>query len=210
MPGETVTLKRRQTNARLVLLGLFGLFFLPVAGAVLVAAYAPHWTPFGSINLGELVRPPVAEALHDMTPLDVKPMSEVGSSAPWIIAHVGDFPCDGLCDDALVQMRQARLALGKDAHRVERWWLLRNRPDAGAVSTMMQKYPGLRIGLLGERSPLAEPAMADTAVQIVDPAGFLILRYPLGRSGSVRSNDVARDVLKDLKRLLKNSKQGSR
>ena len=97
-------------------------------------------------------------------------------------------------------MRQARLALGKDAHRVARWWLPTDRPHPRTVAGVLDAYPGLRVGLVGSESVLAARSAPPVAIQVVDPAGFLILRY----SGE----PVAADVLKDLKRLLKISKQG--
>ena len=198
---------KARTNARFVLIGLFALFFLPVFGAIIIAVNAPHWTPFGSINHGELVQPAVADALRDMLPLDAGPMYEAGPSAPWIIAHVGPSSCDLMCEGTLVQMRQARLALGKDAHRVERWWLPKSRPQTRTVSAIMQAFPGLRIGLLAAHSPLAAVESPTIRVQTIDPAGFLILRYSADRQETEQSNELARALLKDFKRLLKNSKQ---
>ena len=200
--------KNKQARARFVLIGIFALFFIPVFGAVFVAVMAPHWIPFGRINHGDLVQPPVANVLADMVPLDEGPADQRGPSQPWIIAHVGNSMCDRRCEYALVQMRQARLALGKDAHRVQRWWLLTQRPQPSTVTAMIETYPGLRIGLLKKPSALAGSAMPATAVQTIDPAGFLILRYPFDNNKQEQVKDLATALRKDFKRLLKISKQG--
>ena len=198
----------KRTHARLLLVGLFALFFLPVLSAMLIAVKAPHWTPFGSINYGELVQPPVADALSEMIPLDAGPAYKAGSSAPWVIAHVGYSSCDSRCENTLAQMRQARLALGKDAQRVERWWLLAARPHESAVQAQMTAYPGLRIGLIDPRSPLLGGESSEVLVQSIDPAGFLVLRYLAANQEKGQNNDLGRALLKDFKRLLKISKQG--
>jgi len=203
--------KNRQTRARLVLVGLFALFFIPVFGAVFVAVKAPHWVPFGRINHGDLVQPPVANALRNLMPLDAGPVSKRGPSASWIIAHIGRSSCDARCEYALNQMRQARLALGKDAYRVERWWLVTHPPQTSIVTAVMQAYPGLRIGLLDASSPRAGAGMPASAVQMIDPAGFLVLRYPADWQRKEPVTEVASGLasalLKDFKRLLKISKQ---
>ncbi|MFT5171881.1 MAG: hypothetical protein ACI8W7_000045 [Gammaproteobacteria bacterium] len=213
MPTEVLTeqQKNRQTRARLVLIGIFTLFFVPVFGAVVIAVVAPHWVPFGRVNNGELVQPPIADVLLNLSPLDAEPAYKPGPETPWVIAHVGPASCDVRCEYALVRMRQARLALGKDAHRVQRWWLVTESISPGQVTTMMQSYPGLRIGLLRPRTPLAAHTFATIAVQMIDPAGFLILQYPnnwqdkeLATQGAT---GLAGALLKDLKRLLKISKR---
>jgi hypothetical protein len=203
----------KRLRARLVLLGLFALFFLPVISAVFIAAKAPHWTPFGSINYGELVQPPVADALRDMKPLDGGAEYSSGLSAPWVIAHVGHAECVQQCEIALAQMRQARLALGKDAHRVQRWWLVLESPEPATVVAIQQAHPGLRIGLLDAHSPMAATSLQSTSVQMIDPAGFLILRYstlaPSAAQGTSQFNDLPRALLKDFKRLLRISREGA-
>jgi hypothetical protein len=117
-----------------------------------------------------------------------------------MLAHVGPAQCDAGCTQALLDMRQARLALGKDARRVARWWLVTGRPEARALAGVRGAYPGMRVGLIGSDSILSTQPEPSAAIQLVDPAGLLILRYSGG--------SVAADVLKDLKRLLKISTQG--
>lgn len=215
----TVETAQKRTRARLVLAGLFALFFIPIFGAVLVAVVAPHWIPFGRVNHGELLRPAVADALQAMIPIDAGEAFTRGQAEPWIIAHLGDASCDKACEHALVQMRQARLALGKDAHRVERWWLVTRRPEAATVARVLKQFPGLRIGLLQQQSPILSHAAIPAAVYMVDPMGFLVLKYaytvsqvaavptpdetPATGSGS----EMASALRKDFKRLLKLSRQ---
>ena len=219
MSAETAEPVGKRTRARWVLVGLFALFFIPIFGAVLVAVVAPHWIPFGRVNYGELLRPPVADALQTMTPIDAGEAFTRGPSQPWIIAHLGDASCDEACDYALVQMRQARLALGKDAHRVERWWLMTRRPEPGTVPRVLEKFPGLRIGLVPEQSPIFIHAAHPTMVFMVDPMGFLVLKYTQSESQAavLPTTDSASDtesgaalasaLRKDFKRLLKLSRQ---
>ncbi len=198
----------KRTRARLMLVVLFAMFFVPVFGAILVAVVAPHWIPFGGINHGELIRPPIAGAVDGLLSLDEGPTDQRGHDKPWLIVHVGPPVCDADCEYALVQMRQARLALGKDAHRVERWWLMTQRPQRSTVIAMKQDFPGLRMGLLPATSPLIGGAARKSVVQMIDPVGFLILHYPSDWRERHQDRALASALHKDFKRLLKISKQG--
>ncbi len=184
---------------RVTLLALFALFFLPVLGAVVLQVLAPGWIPFGgTTNRGELVHPPVGAGIEQVHFLDsAQPRS---GDAVWILVHAGNAPCEVGCASALAAMRQARLALGKDAHRVARWWLVTREPAAGSVAAVLQAFPGTRVGIVSDVSALFADPSGTAPVQVVDPAGFLILRY--------RDADPAQALFKDLKRLLRVSGRG--
>ena len=187
----------RQRRARLALLGLFSLFFLPLVAALVLNVAAPGWLPFGRVNRGELVQPPQPVAVDDVQALDGTAFGPDGE-AVWQIVYVGSSPCDEACAMALAKMRQARLALGKDAGRVARWWLMTGQADARSVSDARAQHPGLRLGVVAAGSVLV-PGQPGS-VRLVDPAGLLVLRYPPEASASA--------ILKDLKRLLRISTQG--
>ena len=189
--------QHRQRRGRLALLGLFALFFLPLVAALVLNVAAPGWLPFGRVNRGELVRPPQPVAAGDVRALDGAAFGPDGE-AVWQLVYVGSSECGDPCSTALARMRQARLALGKDAGRVARWWLMTAMPDARSVSSARAEYPGLRLGVVSARSVLVPGAPG--SVRLVDPAGLLVLRYPPDASASA--------ILKDLRRLLRISTQG--
>lgn len=208
MPGgagvsaEPVELRRVTSGwrARIALIGLFALFFAPIIGAYVLNAFAPGWLPFGRVNHGELVQPARPAGLSAIQVLDGPAWAETVELTPWTLLHVAGPVCTDACRNVLVNMRQARLALGKDADRVSRWWLVTGLPEARSVALAREIDPGLRIGrIVGDAGVLTEDP-APGLVQLVDPAGYLILRY--------RDADAASDMLKDLKRLLKVSIQG--
>lgn len=204
------TERSTRNRARFVLVGLFVLFFIPVFGAVIIAAVAPHWVPFGSINHGELVQPPVADVLRELRVLDDAGPRVDDDRESWTIAHVSDGQCEARCEYAFLQMRQARLALGKDAHRVERWWFVTRQPDVQLLERITGAWPGMRIGKVDADSALAAYVASATSVVMVDPAGFLVMWYPddpTGGESSGESNTLATALRKDFKRLLKISKR---
>lgn len=182
---------------RLFVVALFSVFMFPIVGALALNVLAPSWSPFGRVNRGELVEPPVRldEPLLALTERHL--VSDAEREGTWMVVHVSKPPCNANCEKALVSLRQARLALGKDASRVDRWWMMTREADARTVQRVAAAYPGLKMTVLERPWPLGRP---DAPLQVVDPAGYVILSYERA--------DAASDLLKDLKRLLKISKQG--
>lgn len=180
-------------RGRGLLLGLFALFLLPIVAALVLTTALPHWLPFGQVNRGELVQPPLPARLSAVRPLDGA--APLAGEASWLVAHASPAPCRARCRQAIASIRQAWLALGKDAGEVERWWLTPRAVDAGEVLRARELDPGLRVGVLRGDSPLLPAAGGGPALQVVDPAGYLILRY--------RDAGAADDLHKDLERLIR-------
>jgi hypothetical protein len=119
----------------------------------------------------------------------------------WVLLHVDSGACGDACRKKLAYMRQARLALGSDAERVEGVWLL----DDSAVpsSALLREHEGLKVlrasgrAFLSEFSPSGNPS---GYIYLLDPLGTLMLRFP--------GDPDAGRMLKDLARLLKVSRIG--
>jgi len=188
---------RRQRRGRLALLGLFAVFFVPLLVALVLNITAPGWQPFGRVNRGQLVQPPQPVAAMGVRALDGAPFG-VDGEAVWQLAYAGPPTCAEACASALQKMRQARLALGKDAGRVARWWLMTAMPDARTVSQARSEHPGVRLAVAnpGAAAISGEPG----SIMLVDPGALVVLRYAPDASASA--------ILKDLKRLLRISTQG--
>jgi cytochrome oxidase Cu insertion factor (SCO1/SenC/PrrC family) len=129
----------------------------------------------------------------------------------WSLVYAGAGDCAPACAAALVNMRQSWLALGKDARRVQRWFLVSD--GKLPASGLLEEHPGLAVitptltssGTLGaalgvarDSLPVGETAAGGT-IWMMDPGGFVILAY--GPSAS------ATDILRDMQRLLKYSAQ---
>jgi hypothetical protein len=180
------------------LVGLFVVFFGPVVLALVLNVAVPGWLPFGRVNQGELVSPPATVIPGAIRTVAGAPFGAEGGEVAWRLVHAGPVTCGEACAEALLKMRQARLALGKDATRVARWWLASGSPDPARVAVITREHPGLNVGIAPRDSVLlgAPPG----SVQLVDPSGLLVLRYGPALGASA--------ILKDLKRLLRISKQG--
>ncbi len=191
----------RRTGRRQLLL-VASLFFVPLAAASWLYL-SSNWRPAVGVQNGELIDPP--------RPLPDAPLLlPDGSAAPadalrsgWLLVYVENDACAEPCRRALTDMRQARLALDKDAVRVKRILL-----HAGACCETGFGADDSDLHVLAAGGAegaalraLFPPAMTgEPGIYIVDPHGNLMMSYaPSG---------AARGILRDLERLLRLSHIG--
>jgi len=185
-----------RNRRRLIL--IFLLFFTPALLAWLLILSG--WRPGGTTNHGQLVQPPA--------PVSALPLrNESGTAAGeerflgrWSMLLVLDGPCDDACLLTLDRMSRAHIALNKDADRVQ---LLLVLPESATAPALPPEGPAL---LRLPRPVAADLTDADpggaatpSAVHLVDPYGYRMMRYP--------SPLDAEGLLKDLRRLLRLSKE---
>jgi cytochrome oxidase Cu insertion factor (SCO1/SenC/PrrC family) len=192
-------------RARLGLLSLAGLFFVPLALAFYLY-YGTSWRPGGGAAQGELIDParPLPEAA--LAGPDGAPLAAGLLRGTWHLVYVGTGDCDAACSAALVESRQVRLALDKDMGRVGRIFLYAGPlRDARAVAL---EHPDLVTVSLdndgGQRLlaafPQDPPPLTAARLYIVDPLGNLMMSYP--------PDAGPRAILTDLERLLRLSHIG--
>lgn len=187
-------------RSRLYLLFIVACFAVPLAAAGWLAA---RGMPGSTVQHGELLHPAQPITVR-LTTLDGRITTFRGR---WTLLYVGsDDPCAAPCQTALYDLRQVRLALGKDMSRVETLWLLDAMPDAALRHWLAGEHAAMTVGVdaAGLKSALAKAfADADATgdwIYLMDPLGNLLMRYPV--------TVEPRHLLKDLQRLLKWSRIG--
>lgn len=195
---------RRRRRGRLTLVLLILVFALPLAVATWLYHNPQVWKPTTFTNHGELINPARPMEPISLVELSGEPFGTEQLLGYWTLLHVGHAHCDPACEEALVDTRQLRLALGHDIDRVQRVYLFTEAPALAALTPILDAHPRLRL-VTGDRPALA-PVMALLGsnavghVYLLDPLGNLVLRY---------GPEVdARDMFKDVKRLLRNSRIG--
>jgi predicted nucleic acid-binding Zn ribbon protein len=186
--------RRRSRRLALVILAL--------CAAPFVAAWLAYfvWPPQSRVNYGDLIdaRPLMDPVLRG---IDAKPFRVSQLRGKWILLQLDSGDCSEECRKKLVYMRQVRLALGKDAERVERVWLLTDGaiPEAAQLRDIQGTFVAQAAGsaLLSE-FPAAQNASGH--IYVVDPLGNLMLRFP--------TDPDPRRMLKDMTRLLSVSRVG--
>lgn len=189
----------RRNRRRLLLLisGLMVPFFL-----AWIMVRFEVWLPAGTINKGEF--------LADKEPLNRWPwQSEQGFPDAlrqhWLLVLVTPEPCGDSCDRWQQQLQQIHKALGKEGERVRRVLLQPvsagnplPKPLSGMGQSDIRRWHGLT---MSTPDWLARPWLKEGyQVLVVDPMGNLVTGYANDQSG--------RDLLRDLRRLLKASSAG--
>ena len=173
------------TKGRIVLLSLIVLFALPAIIAKVVLSQG--WYETGVTNRGELVEPYTTfEQLGQTSPL-----SEKG----WQLAYVLPSDCQEQCQQQLHLMQQSHIALGKYQERVVPViWTSKQSESTSETMMVMQM-----------NDSLSEKVQAGQML-IVDPLGQLVMAYtPEANEDLVQ---LSKDVLADLRKLLKLSRVG--
>lgn len=214
--------QRADTRGRMVLLLIAG---IPVT--MILAATWLWWFvargeidlvgALGTANQGELVQPPRPLPEYEL-------LTASGALMPWtnpdhqwtlLVTNDGD-TCAVDCERKLYLTRQIHIALGKELHRVRRFYLGDRSPQATrlAVDSLSDQRPlpddfpallesehrGITVAQVApaDYRALFPEALEDSARwYLVDPAGWVMMTYD--------GEDSYKDVISDLKFLLKNS-----
>ena len=175
------------------------LVILAFCAAPTVAAWLAYfvWQPQSRSNYGELLEPRTLPDPELRRPdAGTFRLSELRHK--WVLLQIDSAACGESCRKKLVYMRQARLALGKDADRVERVWLVDDAADPDPA--LLREHEGLKVARAA-RGGLGDPLPLETGyIYVVDPLGSLMMRFPGEPDG--------RRMLRDLSRLLRASRVG--
>jgi hypothetical protein len=184
---------RRAGRSKLLLVG--SIFLVPFATAILLYHFS-GWRPEVKSH-GTLIDPPRPLAVAGVALPDGRPADAGVFRDRWSLVHPAP-ACDERTEALLDELARVRLALDKDASRVQRVLLHAGACEGAAFSSREADLLVLRAhGPEGQAFLDAFPPGIDgtTGIYIVDPHGNLMMSYPA--SGS------ARGLLRDLEKLLK-------
>ncbi len=190
--------QRKKGRRQLIL--LVTIFFGPMILAWLLYSTGIGFPSAPSTEHGVLITP--VKLVSD-TNLSV-PREEQDSPYPgrWTLALAADGACNQLCEQLLYEIRQVRVALGKEDRRVQRILFLTS--DTPLNAAVLAKHPGLQVlapenTLTGEFIAAIEP-YGTSNVFLIDPLGNLIMYFT--------PDTGMKGLHKDLKKLLAISQIG--
>lgn len=172
---------------------------IAICASPLIASYLTYYVikPEGRTNYGALIDPrahPIPAALGT-TLLDGKRAALEDYKGKWIMLQVGEADCQNPCQKRLHDMRQLRLAQGKEMDRIERVWLVTD--DKPLETMLMREYDGTHI--LRARPDAVKswlPAESGTTpadhVYMIDPLGNLMMRFPKDADPNKMKKDIAK------------------
>lgn len=180
---------RRNRRALLIILLLFFGGML-AAGALRFSG----WRPDGMKNKGEMLQPYGDLRGYTPTLADGRPYAWQDSPRTWrIVAMPRD--CDGVrraaCTQLLQDLDKVWRLMGRQADRVHVLWAAAPPVDVRTLREvhLLRVDEGLRAGLL---RPEADAATGRDPVWLVDPNGFVVLRYAGGSDPGDLRSDLAR------------------
>ena len=183
---------RLSSRAKLLLLAAF--FLLPIVASFLAYRYVK---PEPTANYGELLAVvPAPSTLFIGT--SQEPFIFGQLTGKWILVANDSGACPEACVEKLVAMRQVRLAVGRNASRVERVFIV----DDGRIAP---ELAGAFPGMVAATRPAGQPMPAGAGndrdhIYLIDPHGNVMMRWPAKAEGP--------RMIRDLDRLLRASQIG--
>lgn len=165
---------------------------------------------FSTVNRGTLIAPPVQmEELH--------PKRADGSEflfdqvdSKWVWAVVGGRDCRGACERMLYLTRQTHVALGKKTGRVERVYIATDGPISAQLRDLLEaEHSDMTVIYVDGAEYMAALSHLSTSPRdkqsfyVIDPLGWMMMTYRAQDTEQDTLNALGKDVLKDMKRLLK-------
>jgi hypothetical protein len=192
---DPVASPNRNRN-RMMLLGIFALFFgsLVVAGILRFSG----WRPEGMKNKGELLQPPAD--LRGMTPtlLDGSGYAWAPVNRVWRITVAPPADCGAECTKIAEDIHKVWELLGREAARVDVLWLCPTASCALPADNaqlanlrLLQPDAALR-AKLPRVDAVAYSGGRGVPVYVIDPNGFVILRYAAGSDPGGLRYDLAK------------------
>ncbi|MCK2148470.1 hypothetical protein MYE70_05265 [Marinobacter alexandrii] len=184
---------------------LFAIGFGPMVFATIMF-YTGWLNPAGHTNNGTLIQPVVSVQTLNLETASGKPLADrfgPDEVEPEWLLLVAAGECASECEELLYLARQVNIALGKNANRVSRAAVLGSVP--AELEARWQKEYSLMERLVP--APGATPdwpegidPQSQPRILLVDPFGNLMMHYG--------SDNTGKELLKDLKHLLKISQIG--
>lgn len=196
---------RRARRNRAVLVTVVALCLLPLAAAWVVTALLPDWQPFGTVQHGQLIEPPMTITAAGLSHPEHGPFAADYFHGKWTLVLVPGSPCAESCRELLYRTRQARRALGTDMDRVQRLWVMPADAPSEDHAELLAGHPELRLvraqsSWLQSLPDHGAGAGGVKGVFLVDPRARLMMAYAPDAS--------AEAILDDLRRLLRASRIG--
>lgn len=188
-PGHDPPDLRKRNSNRRMLLAVVAVFLVPIVVALLLNA--GHLVPAAKTK-GELLKPLVD--LRDIQPelADGSAYRWDPSTRRWRILVAPPVDCTAACVEAARKIDLVWQLLGKHAEHVDILWLGTPPADArrNAATRILRRAPELR-----DKLPHADGVPGEGSgvpVYVIDPNGFVVLRYAPGFAPKDLLDDVTK------------------
>jgi hypothetical protein len=170
-------------------------FIVPVLLAKLALEY--DWFNNAATNQGELISPA----------LDMRVLQTSTAESKWQLLYLLPADCQASCENAIYSLAQVWTALGRESDRVEALVIATELSDKQQLETLNEQST-IRVFTVEQKSvnQVFQDTLTD-GIFIVDTLSNVILRYA-PQSEEEQAVLHSRDILRDMKKLLKLSRIG--
>ncbi|NKB77016.1 MAG: hypothetical protein GKR96_08175 [Gammaproteobacteria bacterium] len=192
-------------SSRIKLVLVFALFIGPLCIAFLwYYGLGSILVPKNQTNNANLISPVVTLSSFSDSLSDASPFTLDSLKRKWTIVHIVKEDCSDSCKESLYNTRQTRIAVGKDANRIQRLLLLENQNllnelQFNHADLIISQYSASMLAEQMEEIRVDQKLGPDDAI-LVDPLGNVMMVIPVALNPSL--------LLKDFKKLLKLSRVG--
>lgn len=181
-----MTENRKRSRVMLLLLAV--LFAAPVVAAIVL--HAIGWEPTRTRNHGTLLQPPPDLRALELQRADGTPYAWTPRDRRWRIAVVPPAGCDRVCTELVASLDKVWQLQGRRADRLDVLWF--GELPAGAVP-FRRLVPMKPDAAFAAHLPDSQPdAGGQPPLYLIDPSGFLAMRYAPGADVAGVREDVAR------------------
>lgn len=159
---------------------------LAVCASPMIFSYLTYYVikPSGRTNYGTILDPrlyPMPVLHAHLLGQDEKAQELSDYRGKWIMLQIGGGACAEACRKKLVDMRQLRLAQGKEMERIERVWLLTD--EQPIATSLLREFDGTHVlrvapAALNSWLPAGEGSEIGDHIYLIDPRGNLMMRFP--------------------------------
>ncbi len=175
-------------RSQLKLLLIVLLFLTPFIAAVVMRFGG--WQPTTTRNFGELLAPPLSMQAVAATQSDAAAWPWVNTEHHWTLLVQLPKPCEGACRVAAGMLSNVRQALGRHVDKLHPFTAIDAAEDIGSLIDA-GLFPPLRLeGQLPV--PLKQSPTSMPQVWLIDPHGYLVMRYREGFDPNGLRRDLSR------------------
>jgi SCO1/SenC len=204
-PEHNVTDTPKKNNTALWMMIL--LFGLPYLAAYYFYFNRDDMSLGEQTNYGSIINPVRQLADNELTQIDGSKIKLSSLQGKWIMFSVGSSDCKASCQDNLYKIRQIKTALAAEHKRVKKAFFLTDVKAIDSFNELLKDYRNMHVIIPSGSnykdylSPLSVDGKAiEDGIFIIDPLGNYMMSFP--------KDAEAKEILKDMERLLKVSKIG--
>lgn len=193
--------KTKTSKNRFTVFALVTVFVLPVVLAKL--ALENDWFNKSATNRGQLLAEPI-DASNLLRQIDKHSQGEKNT---WKLMMTIPKVCDKACENAVLTISQVRQAVGRQMERVDAVYLVTEASDQAALANIQENSLGIVLKQDDENVNKVFKSAGIDAIFITDTLHNVVLKYP-NTADTEQAIMDGRDVLADLRKLLKLSRIG--